>query len=131
MVVTTLANALTTTSRIPFSEFEVKFTIEFLRISLSKGRDLQLGLLRDPLRHGEIESILKDGIFLIFSRALEHDFVFLKCDGGRNFWGRQKSVFATYVGSEADGELVVGATFTNWALALSSVGNVFRGYGLR
>ena len=62
---------------------------------------------------------------------LNMNFLFLKCDGGRSFFGRHKAVYPSFVGSHRDDGWIVGPTFKSYGLAITSIGNAYRGNGFR
>lgn len=127
-----LGEIMRTTSRLPFSKGETELMAEVLKRGRAKGRDYYFGTVAEPFRAADIESSLNDGLAVIASPSqLRQDFLFVKCDGGRSIFGSQKAVFKSFIGEASLDEWTVGTTFSKWVLAITGIGNVYRGSGLR
>jgi len=125
-----MQDVLRTTARIPFTGNEIEQSLVVLQQGQAKGRDYYCGAAGIPFSASDIEEARRDGLVFISSPVqLEQDFLFVKCDGGRSIFGNQKAVFKSYVGSPGHDEWMVGTTFTRWLMALTSIGNVYRGCG--
>lgn len=127
---TTLDAAYSSCIRLPFSTYELQFTLEWLKRCRAKNRDLQLGFLNSEYERGDTEEFMNDGVFVICSpHMLETGFVFFKCNAGKGIFGNQKAVYSSFIHDPHDNLLTVGAIFKRWEIALSSIGNVYRGSG--
>lgn len=62
--------------------------------------------------------------------ALNTDFLYVKLDGGRGFFGGKKAVFASYVAYCESDLFEVGPVFKSWAFALAAINNLYRNAGL-
>lgn len=127
---TTLANALASSNRVPFSSYELNFTADWMLRYRTKYPGLQLGFLNSDYEPGENEELMSQGVFAICSHPLDAGFVFFKCNAGRGIFGNQKSVYPSFIHDPLDGTLSVGAIFKRWEIALTSIGNIYRGVGL-
>ncbi|WP_429224186.1 hypothetical protein [Inquilinus ginsengisoli] len=123
-----MGHIIGTTSRLPFTAFEVKILIEAMENGRSKGRDLAL----HPVYVNNFEEVVSEGVIALSSPLqLQRDFVFVKVNAGRGFFGRQKAGYASFIGSVMGDEFTPGAVFKSWMVAATSIGNVYRGMGLR
>ncbi|MCJ7995244.1 hypothetical protein J5N58_12235 [Rhizobium cremeum] len=119
------------TNRLPFSEKEIFTLIEFVKLSRKKGRDLQTGArnLAATAEH-VLQLAQEEGIIAINSAILGMEVLFAKVDAGRSFFGGQKAAYISYVNT-GDDEWAVGTTFNSWPIAVTSIGNIYRGMGYR
>lgn len=105
--------------------------IEFLKESRRQGRDIQV----DPILMGatgeEIFHCSQDGTIVLSSQVLEMEILFIKADAGKGFFGGQKVRFVTYLKSQYEADWLQGHTFKTWPFAVTSIGNIYRGVGLR
>lgn len=128
--ITTFDAAYSSSNRLPFSSYELQFTSQWLKKCQTKNRDLRLGFLNSDYEQGDNEALMNDGIFAICSpRMLDTGFVFFKCNAGKGFFGNQKAVYSSFIHDPFENTLMVGAIFKRWELALTSIGNVYRGAG--
>lgn len=119
-----------TTLRIPFSENELAMLHATLVQGRNKGRDHHFGTMDTPFKANEIEEVMQDGVVLLASpHMVQQDFMFVKCDAGRSFFGGQTAVYRFFVGEAGRDEWMPGATFKTWLRAITSLGNVYRGNG--
>ena len=123
-----LDDILKTTVRLPFTDQELKIFIDATKRRHSNGHDLRFGdgvLLTDK---NEFLAATKDGLCFSFSpKQLEVRFLFVKCDGGKGLWGGQKAVYNSYLQHFHEDTWAIGAVFKLWAIAATSIGNVYRG----
>jgi hypothetical protein len=99
----------------------------------SKGTDLVIG---HPKFIESAEAFLgatQEGLMLLHSpHQLESAFLFVKLDAGRGLLGGQKAVFASYIASDLDADAwAPGAVFKMWAMAVTSIGNLYRHEGFQ
>ena len=125
----TLDEILKTTSRLSYSQSEVRFLVDAVKTRHKKGHDLQLG---DGLSMPGVPDFLtaaENGLcFLHSPKQLETRFLFVKCNAGRGLLGGQKSIFNSYIQNFGDEKWSVGAAFKVWAIAATSIGNLYRAY---
>lgn len=127
----TLEKLLDTVSPIPFDESEVRLALESVKTRYKKGSDLRFGHPRVANTPAELERFYQGGLLFLFSQSqLESGFLFVKLSAGKSLFGRQKAVYASYLESElGSGEWVAGPVFKMWAIAVTSLGNLYRGNG--
>lgn len=116
---------------IPFTEHELRAAMENVKLRRSKGTDLSIGHPRFcPDAQSTVDAANEGIIFLHSPVLLETCFAFTKADAGRGFFGGQKAVFPTYVSDDLYlDSWTPGSTFKSWVIALTSIGNVYRGNG--
>ena len=128
-----LSQIISTTRRVPFTQKEIGSVIDTIKYRHSKGTDLSLGHPRfagDPTIFRESAS--EGTLFLHSPEQLATGFLFIKLDAGRSLFGRQKAVFASFIGSELfEDQWFTGTTFKSWMIALTSIGNIYRDQGYR
>ncbi|WP_333815806.1 hypothetical protein [Tabrizicola sp.] len=119
--------------RIPFTENEVRTAMEAVKVRRGKGADLSIGHPMFSEGGAGVIEAAQDGMLFFFSpHQLKTAFLFLKLDAGRGLFGGQKAVFASYVASDLDAdEWDVGVVFKMWGIAVTSIGNVYRGNGFK
>lgn len=128
-----LTDVIAGSRSIPFTENEVRVAMDAVKVRRSKGADLCIGHPEFCESNADIFDAAQAGMMFFHSpHQLKGAFLFVKLDAGRGLLGGQKAVFASHVGSaiEAD-EWEVGTTFKMWGIAITSIGNVYRGYGFK
>lgn len=116
------------TKRVPFEDKELMALIEFVKANQRNGLDTNFHQIAHDLE--TIREGMSMGFMLLSSPVmLETDIMFAKLDGGRGFFGGQKSVYATYISPANRDDFSPGPTFKMWAMALTSINNVYRGEG--
>lgn len=119
------------TNRLPFTDDEMRFLVSFIKSSWKKGRDVRLDPTLMGTRGDEIFSIASDGFIVINSAALDLKLLFAKVDAGKGLFGGQKAAFISYLCSLSEMDWTIGTTFKSWPIAVTSIGNIYRGTGLR
>lgn len=120
------------TSRIPFTDIEIQALIEGVKVRRGKGTDLCVGMPHLATNGEEIREMASDGVIMLHSpEQLETKFLFAKCNAGKSLFGRQKCVYASYICDLHSDEWTVGPVFKMWAMAVTSIGNIYRSQGYR
>lgn len=120
------------TSRIPFTAREMKIAMEAVQTRRQKGTDLTLGDPADNRSEDAFAASLENGVMIMHSSAqLRKRFMFVKCNAGRSLFGRQKSVYASYLAELDADDWMVGPVFKMWPIAVTSIGNIYRAEGYR
>lgn len=121
---------LKTSSRLPFDERELKMLVSFTKKCLSRGHDLRLGSGKTPASVNDFIEGTNDGLCFSFSPGkLQTRFLFVKCSAGRGFFGGQKATYGSYLQSFGEDKWGIGPIFKSWSVAITSIGNVYRGNG--
>ncbi len=132
---TTFAEVLEGTTRIPFSDTEVQRMNDVLARDQRDGGDLRWGAaarLSDThsFPDGEADPhAAADGLIVISSPTkLEQTILFVKVDGGRTFLGRQKPHYYSFVTpfeeSDAERDWLQGGVFYSWRLATKAIAHI-------
>jgi hypothetical protein len=116
---------------IPFSSTELRAAIEAVKVRRKKGSDLSVG---HPVMNVNGSGVLEganNGILFFHSpQQLQVAFLFVKLDAGRGLLGGQKAVFGSYISADLhEDDWGVGPVFKMWGIAVTSMGNVYRGNG--
>ena len=126
----TLDDILRTSLRLPFEEGELQFLVSFAKKCHGRGHDLRLG---DRDNHTNVDSFVdatKDGLCFSYSQSmLQTKFLFVKCSAGRGLLGGQKAAYGSYLQSFGEETWGIGPVFKSWSIAVTSIGNVYRGNG--
>lgn len=119
--------------RISFTENEVRIAMEAVKVRRGKGSDLSIGHPKYSEGGAGVIRAAQDGMMFFYSpHQLMTGFLFVKLDAGRGLFGGQKAVFASYVASDLEtDEWDVGVVFKMWGIAVTSMGNVYRGNGYK
>ncbi|TIX44111.1 MAG: hypothetical protein E5W97_02615 [Mesorhizobium sp.] len=121
-----------TSTRIAFTENDLTVAASVLKAGREKDRDLVMGATGIAANGQEFLDLANRGIVVFTSRhQLNASFLFTKNDAGRSLFGSQKAVYTAYVNSFDDDEWAVGSVFKMWTMAMTSIGNVYRGNGYR
>ncbi|MEI9426843.1 hypothetical protein [Mesorhizobium sp. Cs1299R1N3] len=127
-----LDDIIRTSTRISFTENDLTVATSVLKAGREKGRDLVMGASGIAANGQEFLELASKGIVVFTSRhQLNASFLFTKNDAGRSLFGNQKAVYTAYVNSFDDDEWAVGSVFKMWTMAMTSIGNVYRGNGYR
>ncbi|WP_319237474.1 hypothetical protein [uncultured Propionivibrio sp.] len=123
-----MTEILNATRRLPFEMLELQQFSNLVAANQRSGLDTRAsGTMGDERT---VIEMLQDGVMILWCREmLGIDVVFVKLDGGKGFFGGQKSLFATYIGSEVHDDFSPGPTFKMWGMALTSINNIYRGHG--
>lgn len=122
-----LVDILKTTSRLSFSESEIRLLIDVTKKRHKQGHDLQLGDGLMMTGVADFMSAAGDGLcFLHSPNQLGIRFLFAKCNAGRGLLGGQKAVFNSYIQDSDEEAWTIGATFKVWGIAATSIGNLYR-----
>lgn len=128
----TFDTILATTNRLSFDNNELKVVIEGVKARRERGTDLCMG---DPVLTPEWDAVKKAAengvVFLHSPEMLRKRFAFVKVNAGRGLFGRQKAAFNWYLGDLDHDDWTAGGVATNWAMAVTSIGNVYRFEGYR
>jgi len=120
-------------SLVPYTENETRQAMQAVKQRRSKGGDLLIGHPRfAPDGPAVLEWASQGVVFMNSQIMLKSGFLFLKLNGGKSLFGRQKAVFASFLASTIDeDQWDAGPVFKLWPLATTSIGNVYRGNGFR
>jgi hypothetical protein len=118
-----------TSFRVPFKRSEIELCADYIRTYNAKGYDLKI--MDQGCGADWVISFANEGIITLTSAALMTDFMFVKVDMGRGFFGGQKSKYVSTI-FKLGGEFVErGPDFKRWLMALAGIGNVYRAVGFR
>jgi hypothetical protein len=118
--------------RVAYTPVEMNMAVETTKMRKSKGTDLRLGHPRHVTDAKDFAEAAAEGIIFMHSpEQLSTCFMFVKLDGGRSLFGRQKAVYASYMGDLHDDAWATGPVFKSWGIATTSIGNIYRGNGFR
>lgn len=126
-----LDRILAALSPIAFEEKEIRFALESVKTRYRKGSDLRFGHPHCASTVEELTRSYNAGLLFMFSQyQLQSGFLFVKLGAGKSLFGWQKAVYASYLESElGSNEWSAGPVFKIWALAVTSLGNIYRGNG--
>lgn len=116
---------LSSTRRLPFLQSDLDVAFHFIQRNNANSLDTQVAG-----DQSEIFERLKSGSLLLRSRSMNTDVLYVKIDGGKGFFGGQKSLFASYVGDCDSDQFEAGPVFKSWIQALTSMNNLYRAAGL-
>ncbi|MBI1371923.1 MAG: hypothetical protein GC159_04070 [Phycisphaera sp.] len=122
----TLDSIIQSTNRLAITNAEGQALLVYLKTAAKNGLDICL----HPMMAEAGKEAFDDGVLVLSSVDLDADFVFVKIDGGRGLFGRQKSNVLSYVGHVSSDELMPGTSFRGLAIALTSINNIYREVGL-
>jgi len=120
-------------SPIPFEKKEVQGAMTWVKKNLDRGNDLIIGHPVSGVVGDEVLSAANRGYFFMTSHIqLNASFLYLKLNAGTSLFGRQKAVYACFhEGPVGDGAWAPGPIYKSWLIAVTSIGNVYRGGGYR
>lgn len=116
---------------IPFSDKEMQAAIFAVKTRRSKKHDLAFGHPNIAMDGAAVKRVADVGVLLFYSQIqLLQGFMFVKLNAGRSLFGRQKAVYACYLEAElGSDEWTQALIFKSWNIAITSMGNVYRGNG--
>ncbi len=121
-----LQTILSTTNRISFNNQDLRSINEYIKMSQAKGYDIRL----DSSLCGEVEAFqeaLNQGYIILSSVSLDTSFLFANIDGGKGFFGGQKTKVVSFIGPPESFSFTPGHVFNKLVRALTSINNIFRG----
>lgn len=112
------------TSRCSYTARELEMLVNHLEANHRKGLDTVLNTLCD-------EDTVKDGILIISSpEQIGRDIVLVKLNAGKGLFGGQKAAYGFYLGMVEYDSYQPGATYKHFAVAITSINNIYRAIGL-
>ncbi|NKM65331.1 hypothetical protein GFL58_30920 [Rhizobium leguminosarum bv. viciae] len=119
------------TPRIPFTKTELEMAIGHVKDRRAKGHDLHTGHPTIASRGKDMVEAAEEGCFFYHSpEQLNAAWLFVKLNAGKGLLGGQKSVYASYFATDLlSDSWTAGPVFKMWAMAITSIGNIYRGYG--
>ena len=121
-----LESILTSSNRVHFSQEDGKYLLSTLKGFMQAGRRINF----HPTMAGSVKEAFGEGFIALKAADLDTDFVFIKQNAGRGFFGGQKSRVMTYVGSLEIDELMPSTLCKNVIMAMAAVNAVYRSQGL-
>lgn len=122
----TLAEIAKTTRTLAFNDSEMRSILTHINKNRKKG----LNTCFHPQMRGDIPEWLSEGFVGVCLMELNRSILYVKQDAGKGLFGRQKTVYASYVGSISENSLLPGVTFKNWLIAITGMNNIYRLEGL-
>ncbi|WP_143831212.1 hypothetical protein [Octadecabacter temperatus] len=118
-----------TSNLLPFEAKHTQFLLSVLKKQHSKGLVVRFHPEFTQSAQAALDGMDK-GVFVLTCPQIESDFVFTCENAGQGLFGRQKRVFKVYDGDFALDEFSAASTFKSFALAATSINNIFRHVGL-
>jgi hypothetical protein len=119
-----------TTNRLPFNRVEMDVAISAVDRRRQQRHDLVIGDQIMVLDAKTMVEAAHEGFILFSSRVqLTSVFLFAKCNAGKGLFGGQKAVYVSYIRNLDQEAWQIGTTFKSWPIAVTSIGNVYRGNG--
>lgn len=125
----TLDLIIQSTNRSPFNKSDVNVLTEFLKREERNHLIVRLSEIMVGERWGSINACLNDGIIIISCPQIQSDIVYAKCTNGKNLFGKEKYLFANYLGSVNHDEFEIGASHKMFLMGLTGINNIFRANG--
>lgn len=121
-----LESIMTASNRVHFSQSDSQYLLPVIKQFMQSGRRINF----HPIMAGSVKEAFDEGFIALKAADLDTDFVFVKQNAGRGFFGGQKSRVMAYVGSIEIDELMPSVLCKNLIMAMASVNAVYRSQGM-
>lgn len=112
------------TSRCSYNTKELDVLVNYIEYNQKRGLDTRLNAVCN-------EDIFNDGILIISSPdQIGRDIVLVKLNAGKGLFGGQKAAYGFYLGMVEYDSYQPGATYKHFAVAITSINNIYRAIGL-
>jgi hypothetical protein len=125
----TLNEILKSANSLPFEQKHIKFLLMMLKKQYMNGLIVRFHpmIVNSP---AEALKLMEEGMFVLSCPQISSDFVFTCENAGKGLFGGQKRVFKIFIGDYSADDFTAANTFKSFALAVTSINNIFRGNGL-
>lgn len=125
----TFEEIMRTSNLVPFEDNHTSLLVTLLKKQHQKGLIVRFHPKYTPTTAVALDG-MSTGYFVLNCPQINSDFVFTCENGGKGLFGGQKRIYKVFLADAGEADFSAVSSFKSFAIAISSINNIFRHAGL-